>query len=146
MDFNRFSWTFINLKGSGARVFGGLCRPVPPFAALCHPVASCRAGLDPPDFKILDSGGLDLEPWMLVPGCWQDWNGLEEVTEVTAFWGEPHKLALQELAGFVIVFGMWQGLDGRKITTCGVRMICPSIRETTFLLKSRPVSSYLQIG
>ncbi len=39
-----------------------------------------------------------------MPGCWQDWNGLEEVTEVTAFWGEgigrnSHTLKLQELGG-----------------------------------------------
>ena len=82
----------------------GAWRPVPPCAALCHPVASCHAGLDPPNIKVSASGGLDLEPWMLVPGCWQDWNGLEEVTEVTAFWGEgigrnSHTLKLQELGG-----------------------------------------------
>ena len=34
----------------------------------------------------------------------KDWNGLEEVTEVTAFWGEgigrtSHTLKLQELGG-----------------------------------------------
>jgi hypothetical protein len=34
----------------------------------------------------------------------KDWNGLEEVMEVTAFWGEgigrnPHTLELQELDG-----------------------------------------------
>ena len=37
-------------------------------------------------------------------GCWKNWNGLEEVTEVTAFWGEgigrnSHTLGLQELGG-----------------------------------------------
>jgi hypothetical protein len=37
-------------------------------------------------------------------GCWKDGNGLEEVTEVTAFWGEgigrnSHTLKLQELSG-----------------------------------------------
>ena len=40
-----------------------------------------------------------------MPGCWKDWNGLGEVTEVTAFWGEgigrnSHTLKLQELGGF----------------------------------------------
>ena len=40
-------------------------------------------------------------------GCWQDWNGLEEVTEVTAFWGEgigrnSHTLELQELGGLAV--------------------------------------------
>ena len=40
-----------------------------------------------------------------MPGCWKDWNGLEEVTEVTAFWGggiarNSHTLKLQELGGF----------------------------------------------
>ena len=41
-----------------------------------------------------------------MPGCLglKDWNGLEEVTEVTAFWGEgigrnSHTLELQELGG-----------------------------------------------
>ena len=71
---------------------------------LWNPVAACAAGLDPLYIKISDSGGLDLEAWM--PGCWKDWNGLEEVTEVTAFWGEgfgrnSHTLELQELGGFV---------------------------------------------
>jgi len=51
-----------------------------------------------------------LEAWIWRPGawmsgCWKDWNGLEEVTEVTAFWGEgigrnSHTLELQELGGF----------------------------------------------
>ena len=31
--------------------------------------------------KISDSGGLDLEAGCLDAGCWQDWSGLEEVTE-----------------------------------------------------------------
>ena len=40
-----------------------------------------------------------------MPGCWKDWNGLEEVTEVTAFWGEgigrnSHTLELQELGKY----------------------------------------------
>ena len=52
-------------------------------ATLCHPVPPCAAGLDPPNIKISDSGGLDLEAWCLDAGCWKDWNGLEEVTEVT---------------------------------------------------------------
>ncbi len=48
---------------------------------LWQPEHPCAAGLDPPNIKISDSGGLDLEAWM--SGRWQDWNGLEEVTEVT---------------------------------------------------------------
>ena len=41
-----------------------------------------------------------------MPGCWKNWNGLEEVTEVTAFWGEgigrnSHTLELQELGGYL---------------------------------------------
>ena len=43
-----------------------------------------------------------------MPGCWKDWNGLEEVTEVTEGleWEEEigrtsHTLKLQELGGFV---------------------------------------------
>ena len=45
-----------------------------------------------------------------MPGCWQDWNGLEEVTEVTAFWGEgigrnSHTLELQEVDGLFFALG-----------------------------------------
>ena len=41
-----------------------------------------------------------------MPVCWQYWNGLEEVTEVTALWGEgigrnSHTLKLQELGGLI---------------------------------------------
>ena len=32
---------------------------------LRSPVAACAAGLDPPNIKISDSGGLDLEAWCL---------------------------------------------------------------------------------
>jgi len=32
------------------------------------PVPPCRNGLDPPNIKISDSGGPDLEAWM--PECW----------------------------------------------------------------------------
>ena len=73
---------------------------------LCHPVVACAAGLDPLYIKISDSGGLDLEAWCLDAWMLKDWNGLEEVTEVTAFWGEgigrnSHTLELQELGGLV---------------------------------------------
>ena len=43
-----------------------------------------------------------------MPGCWKDWNGLEEVTEVTAFWVEGIQglptcsLELQELGGLYL--------------------------------------------
>ena len=63
-------------------------------------------GLDPRDIKISDSGGVDLEAWCMDAGCWEDWNGLEEVTEVTEGleWEEEigrtsHTLKLQELGG-----------------------------------------------
>ena len=54
---------------------------------------------------IPDSGGLDLEAWCLVPGFRQDWNGLEEMTEVTAGCEEgigrnSHTFKLQELGGY----------------------------------------------
>ena len=57
-------------------------------------------------FQILEAWIWRPAAWM--PGCWQDWNGLEEVTEVTAFWGEgigrnSHTLELQELGGFSLV-------------------------------------------
>ena len=68
--------------------------PENPCGTLCRPEIPCRTGLDPCSI---------MEGWM--PGCWQDWNGLEEVTEVTAFWGEgigrnSHMLKLQELGGY----------------------------------------------
>ena len=61
----------------------------------------------PPEIEISDSGGLDLEAWCLdawMPGCWQDWRGLEEMGKVTARWGEGigtnfHMLEPQELGG-----------------------------------------------
>ena len=73
--------------------------------SLKPPVPPCAAGLDPLNIKISDSGGLDLETWCLDAGCWKDWNGLGQATEVTAFWGEgigrnSHTLELQELGGF----------------------------------------------
>ena len=73
-------------------------------AARWRPVVPNRSGLDPLYIKISDSGGLDLEAWFLDAWMLKDWNGLEEVTEVTAFWGEgfgrnSHTLKLQELGG-----------------------------------------------
>ena len=96
----------MDLNGPGIRMSDILWHPVASCGALWRPVASCRAGLDPPNIQISDSGGLDLEAWM--PGCWQDWRGLEKVTEVTARWGEgigrnSHTLELQELGGYASV-------------------------------------------
>jgi hypothetical protein len=105
----------MDLKGSGARMSGALCRPVAACAALWRPVA--------PDWIPLILRFQILKAWIWRPGawmhgCWQDWRGLEgirgdwrgleevtEVTEVTARWGEgigrnPHTLELQELGGF----------------------------------------------
>ena len=45
----------MDLNGSGTRMSDPLCHPEPP----------CAAGLDPPNIKISDSGGLDLEAWGL---------------------------------------------------------------------------------
>ena len=91
----------------------GACRP--PIGGLCRPVPPCAAGWDPPNIKISDSGGLDLEAWCLDAWMLKDWNGLEEVTEVTAFWGEgigrnSHTLELQELGGFAGGFNMQKPL------------------------------------
>ena len=58
MDFHRFPWISVDLKRSGSRMSDPLCHPVPP----------CRNGLDPPNIKISDSGGLDLKAWMLDAG------------------------------------------------------------------------------
>ena len=95
MNFHRFRWFSMDLKGSGTRMS----------AARCHPVAPSGNGLDPLYIKISDSGGLDLEAWCLDVWMLEDWNGLGEVTEVTALWGEgigrnSHTLKLQELGGF----------------------------------------------
>ena len=49
----------MDLKGSGA------WRPVAACGSLWQPVLPCRNGLDPPNIKISDSGGLDLEAWCL---------------------------------------------------------------------------------
>ena len=82
----------MDLEGSGARVFGGLWQPVPP----------CAAGLDPPNIKISDSGGLHLEAWCLeawmleglgwigegdggVGGHWNGMWGLEEIITRSSF-------------------------------------------------------------
>ena len=80
---------------------GSLWQPVAACGSLWQPVAAYRTGLDPPNIlrsQILESWCLDA--WML-----KDWNGLGEVTEVTAFWGEEigrtsHTLKLQELGGY----------------------------------------------
>ena len=58
--------------------------------------------MDPPNIKISDSGGLDLEAWCLDAGRF----GMDlRSTEVTAFWGEgigrtSHTLELQDVGGF----------------------------------------------
>ena len=103
----------MDFGGSGTGMSDPLWRPAPPCAA---------AGLDPPNIKISDSGGLDLEAWCLDAGCWKDWNGLEEVTEVTAFWGEgigrnSHTLKLQELGGFL---GLASEVVSRAPNPCGL--------------------------
>ena len=98
MDFQRF-------RGQDA------WRPVASCGGLCRPEKCYFSGLDPFNIKISDSGGLGLEAWM--PGCWQDWRGLEEVT---ARWEEgigrnSHTLELQELGGFLVVchVRLWAG-------------------------------------
>ena len=98
MDFYGFS---MDLKGSGAR---GVGRPVAACGTLWRPVPACGSGLDPLCIKISDSGGLDLEAWCLDAWMLKDWNGLGEVTEVTAFLGEgigrsSNTLKLQALGG-----------------------------------------------
>ena len=89
MDFHRFLWFSMDLKGSGARMLGGLWSPE----------NLCAAGLDPPNIKISDSGGLDLDSagldaWMLEGLEWigggdgEDWNGrrgLEEILTRSSF-------------------------------------------------------------
>ena len=81
MDLNAFPWISMYLKGSRARVSDPLWQPETP----------CGCGLDSPNIKISDSGGLDMEScsldlWMLT--------GLEriEVTEVTAGWEQLEEI------------------------------------------------------
>ena len=68
MDLHVSTWIFMDfmdLSGSGTRMSDILWHPVPPCGGLCHPVVPNRARLDPPNIKISDSGGLDLEAWCL---------------------------------------------------------------------------------
>ena len=72
---------------------------------LWQPVPPVAAGLDPLYIKISDPGGLYLKVWCLDAWMLKDWNGLGEVTEVTAFLGEgigrnSQTLELQELGGY----------------------------------------------
>ena len=62
LDFHGFLWT---LEGSGARVLGGLWRLVAFCGGLWRAEMPCGSGLDLPNIKIWDSGGLDLEAWCL---------------------------------------------------------------------------------
>ena len=48
-------------------------RPLAACGSLCHPVAACRTGLDPPNIRLSDSRGLDLEAWCL------EAEGLEQI-------------------------------------------------------------------
>jgi hypothetical protein len=91
----RFSWISEGPGGQDA------WRPVPPCGALRQRIGSpyiLRSQILGAWVWRPGSGGLDV--WML-----KDWNGLGEVTEVTALWGEgigrnSHTLKLQELGGF----------------------------------------------
>ena len=74
MDFLRFLLIFLRFWGQD------VSRPLPPCEPLWSPVA--------PDWIPLMLRFQILEAWIWrpcawMPGCWQDWNGLEEVTEVT---------------------------------------------------------------
>ena len=55
MDSYRISWIFMDFHGFERFWEQNVGPPVPP----------CRNGLDPPNIKISDSGGLDLETWCL---------------------------------------------------------------------------------
>ena len=108
----------MDLKGFGSRVSDPLCHPVAACGGLWQPV--------PPDWIPLILRFQILEAWIWRPGawmsgCWKDWNGLEEVTEVTAFWGEgigrnSHTLELQQLGDFNI-FQLVLG-SPRRVCVC----------------------------
>ena len=96
MDFHGFLQFFMDLGGSGTRMSAARCHPVPPCAALCRPEIPCRAGSDPSNIKISDSGGLVLDAWCL--DAWMleglewigagdggdggDWNGRRRLEEI----------------------------------------------------------------
>ena len=114
MDFHGFRWSFMALTGSGARMSPARWHPVVACGILWHPVASCRTGLDPPDIKISDSGGLDLESsclvvWMLGGLEWiGGGDGGDGGIGMDARWEEgigrnSHTLELQELGGFIYI-------------------------------------------
>ena len=102
--FNLHRFSLILMVFHGFERFWGqnVGRPLPPCGDLKSPV--------PPVWITYISRFQILEAWIwrpgaLMSGCWEDWNGLEEVTEVTAFWGEgigrpSLTLVLQELGGF----------------------------------------------
>ena len=78
-------------------------RPLASLAGLCR-----RVPLDwlPPIFRFQILEAWIWRPGAWMSGCWQDWNGLEQVTEVTAGWEEEigrncHTLELRELGGFL---------------------------------------------
>ena len=118
----------------------GVWRPVPP----------CRNGLDPPNIKISDSGGLGPETWCLDAGCWKEWNGLEEVTEVTEGWEEgigrnSYTLKLQELGGLHVIC-MLQSAELLKIERVGISsnpppIPIPSVTSVSSVTSSNPFQS-----
>ena len=73
-DLHGFIWIYVDLHG-----FSWICEVLEPeclaaCGSLCLPVAPCGNGLDPLYIKISDSGGLDLEAWMLDAGrIGMDW-------------------------------------------------------------------------
>ena len=77
IDFHRISWISIDFDAFEWFWDQNVGHPVASCGGLCHPVPACAAGLDPPNIKISDSGGLALEGWCLDAGCWKDWNGLQ---------------------------------------------------------------------
>ena len=80
MDFYRFSWISMDSYGFERFWEQNVGPPVAACGGLCH--------LVPPDWIPLTLRFQILEAWIWrpgawMPGCWKDWNGLEEVTEVT---------------------------------------------------------------
>ena len=122
MDFHIFSLIFIDFHGFSKirEVLGPECRTS--CELLWRPVASCGPLKSPvaAEWIPLISKFKMLEAWIWRPGawmsgCWKDWNGLGEVTEVTALWGEgigrnSHTLELQEFGGVM------DGVSFRRLT------------------------------
>ena len=162
MNVNRFPWlSLISMDSHRFDTFlgQGVSRPLASCGILWRPVAACAAGLDPPNIKTSDSGGL-------VPGCldagrigmdWRRWRrGLE--------WEEGigrnfHTLELQELGGFVFLNFLstrlllkqklcpWKSADWRLMLRSLCHMydhVCTCIHQLALYLRTGDTETHVR--